>query len=123
MAWRNNEKHIWARRLMNVLAALFSWKAYKLSYCGFFGFRLRPATFSNPKVFRDLMRKAVYFNIVFTYMGVIILNVYGMIDLNWGRQMYIMMIENTFIAALMIVIGLWEAKKCDTTYLADPKPK
>ena len=56
MIWRNRPDHIWVRRLMNALAAVFSWKAYKLSYSALFAFKLRPATFTDPKVFRDMQR-------------------------------------------------------------------
>ena len=75
---------------MNGLAAVFSWKAYKLSYSALFAFKLRPATFTSPKVFRDMQRKATYFNIAFTYSGMILLAVVGMIDLDWGTQLYML---------------------------------
>ena len=119
MKWRNLPKHIWVRRLMNGLSLVFTWKSYKLSYSGFYGFKLRPAVFSQPKVFRDLLRKGTYYHIAFVYAPMIILNLVGLIDLDWGTQLYIMMIENIIIAIIMISVGLWENKKCDTHYLSD----
>ena len=123
MVWRNLPDHIWMRRLMNALAAVFSWKAYKMSYSGPFAFKLRPSNFSEPKVFRDLMKKATYFNIFFTYCGMIILSFAGLIDLDWGTQLYIMMIENLIISVIMICVGLWEVKECERTYLSDELSK
>ncbi len=63
------------------------------------------------------MRKATYFNIVFTYAGLIALNCIALIDLDWGTQLYISAMENVIIAIVMIIVGLWEIRKCDKVYL------
>ena len=52
--WRNRPINRWARRLMNAAGLLGNWKGYKLSYSGFWGVKLTPARFSNPKVYRSM---------------------------------------------------------------------
>ena len=52
--WRERPENLWSRKLMNALGWVFSWKEYKLTYSGFWGYRIRPARFSSPGVYRDL---------------------------------------------------------------------
>ena len=54
MMWRKRPENLWSRKLMNALGWVFSWKEYKLTYSGFWGYRIRPARFSTPSVYRDL---------------------------------------------------------------------
>jgi hypothetical protein len=96
---------------MNVLGWVISWKEYKLTYSGFWGYRIKPAQFSSPRNFRMLQRKALYFNMAFTYAGIIILCAVGLGNLDWGTQLYIMMIECIVICAIMIGTGLWEQRQ------------
>lgn len=117
--WRNHPDHIWARRLMNILGFLISWKAYKLAYSSNFAIRLTPAKFMNASNYRKYMKNMVIYNLVTTYGGVIILNFVGVIDFDWGTQLYIMMIENMVISVIMIGCLIWETKKCETDYIID----
>ena len=82
--WRNRPKHIWARRLMNVTGIIGNWKGYKLSYSSFYGLKLTPATFKYPKVYRDMQKRFLWINILSVYAVVIVLNCYGLYDLDWG---------------------------------------
>lgn len=68
---------------MNVAGIVASWKSYKLSYSAFWGIKLTPAKFSNPKVYRDLQKRFLYVNIA-TYGVVILVNLVGLFDMNWG---------------------------------------
>ena len=43
--WRVRPENLFSRKLMNVLGWVFSWKEYKLTYSGFWGYRIRPARF------------------------------------------------------------------------------
>ena len=52
--WRERPENIWSRKLMNYLGAIFSWKEYKLTYSGFWGYRIRPARFSSPGNYRNI---------------------------------------------------------------------
>ena len=119
--WRNRPSNIWARRLMNVLGLIGTWKSYKLSYSAFWGVRLSPAKFSEPKNFRDLQKRFLWINILSCYSLIIILNIYGLLDMDWGTQLYIQMIENILIFLCVIWGGLWEQKKQETDYLSDQK--
>ena len=113
--------HIWARRLMNVSAAIGSWKSYKLSYSAFWGFKLRPALFTKPGNFRSLQRRFMWVNIISVYAFVIVLNCVGLYAMSWGTQLYIQMLENILIFLFLIWGSMWEQAKQKTHYLADSK--
>ena len=68
------------------------------------------------------MKQTNYLNIIFTYAGYIMINLVGIIDLDWGTQLYIHMIEGSLIAIIMIWAGTWEVKQCEKEYLADRPP-
>ena len=70
--------------MMNVIGVIGNWKGHKLSYAGFWGVKMRPATFTNPKVYRDLQKRFLWINILSVYAVVIVLNCYGLYDLDWG---------------------------------------
>ena len=106
---------------MNVLGLIFSWKEYKLTYSGFWGYRIKPARFSSPGNYRELQRKALWFNIIFTYAGMLVLCGVGLGDLIWGTQLYIMMIENIIICIVMMITGFWEQHMQKIEYLEDRK--
>ena len=109
--WRNRPKHVWGRRLMNVTGLMGNWKSYKLSYSAFWGIRLTPAKFSNAKVYRTMQKRFLYINIFSVYALVILVNLYGLYEMSWGTQLYIQMLENVIIFAMVIWAGLWEQKK------------
>jgi NADH:ubiquinone oxidoreductase subunit 6 (subunit J) len=117
--WRNRPQNIFARRLMNIGGLLGSWNTYKLSYSGFWGFKLTPAKFSDPKTFRMLQKVFLRVNIGSVYALIILVNLIGCINMRWGTQLYIQMIENILIFGFMIWAGLWEQKKQETEYLTD----
>ena len=119
--WRNRPANIWARRLMNVTGIIGNWKGYKLSYSGFWGVKLTPARFTTPKVYRDLQRRFMWINILSVYAVVVVLNCYGLYDLDWGTQLYIQMIENILIFLMVIWASMWEQKRQENDYLADSK--
>ena len=119
--WRNRPQHIWARRLMNVFGVLGSWKSYKLSYAAFWGFKLTPAKFTHPGVFRKLQKIFLWVNIFSVYAVIICCNCYGLYDLSWGTQLYIQMLENIIIFVLVAWAAIWEQSKQESDYLADQK--
>ena len=119
--WRERPENIWSRKLMNALGWVFSWKEYKLTYSGFWGYRIRPARFSSPGIYRHLQYQAYKCNIFLTYIGVIILCCVGLYDLDWTTQLYTMMIEMIVICLIMILLGYYEQKKQETDYLEDKK--
>ena len=104
---------------MNISGLLGSWNAYKLSYSGFWGFKLSPAKFSDPKTFRLLQRVFLRVNIGTVYALIIIINLIGLVDMRWGTQLYIQMIENVIIFGAMIWAGMWEQRKQESVYLTD----
>lgn len=87
--WRNRPTNIWARRLMNWFTPLASWKVYKLTYSHFYGVKLTPARFTKPKSYRDLQRCFLYIEVFLVYALLIVVNCYGLYDLDWGTQLYI----------------------------------
>lgn len=94
--------------MMNILGIVASWYSYKLSYSGFYGFKLTPATFQNPGNFRNLQKLFLWVNIGTIYVPLILVNLLGIMDMPWGTQLYIQMIENIIIFLIMIWAGLWE---------------
>jgi len=106
--WRNRKAHIWARRMMNAAGVIGNWRAYKLSYSSFWGFRLTPAKFSYVGNFRNLQKKFLWINIISCYALVIIGNLVSLFTMNWGTQLYIQMLENIIIFLLVVWAGLWE---------------
>ena len=120
--WRNRRDVRCARRLMNVIGIIGDWKTYKLSYSAFWGRSfVSQANFTQPKVFRDLQKRFLWINILSVYAVIIVLNCYGLYDLDWGTQLYIQMIENIIIFLMVIVASLWEQNKQEVDYLADKK--
>ena len=117
--WRNKPNNIWARRMMNIVAFIANWHSYKLSYSSFYGIKLTPAEFTNPRNFRKLQKVFLWVNIGTVYVPLILLNLYGLYDMPWGTQLYIQMIENVLIFLAIIWAGLWELRKLETTYLPD----
>lgn len=81
--WRNRASHKWARRMMNIVGLIGNWKAYKLCYSAFWGIKLTPAKFSNPKTYRVLQKRFLYASFAI-YAVVIILNCIGLYDMSWG---------------------------------------
>lgn len=82
--WRNHPDHIWARRIMNILGLLISWTSYKMAYSSCFAIKLTPAKFSDAETYKKTMRRMMYYNIVTTYAGMIVVCFVGLIDLDWG---------------------------------------
>jgi hypothetical protein len=66
-----------------------------------------------------MQRHFFLFNCFTTYPIMVVLNVVGLLDMDWGNQLYICFLENLVIVALMITVGLWEQRKQVTTYLTD----
>lgn len=93
---------------MQFMGIFFSWKAYKLTYSGFWGYKLNPVKFSDPDKFRSICRWLLYWNILTTYLGIFVLCFVGLVDLDFNTQLYIMMIENLAIAVIMTWAGLYE---------------
>ena len=54
-----------------------------------------------------------------TYSIVLLINLVGLFDLRWGTQLYIQILENIIIFAVLIGAGLWEQKKQETDFLSD----
>ena len=69
---------------MNVAGLIGNWKAYKLCYSAFWGVKLSPAKFSNPKAYRKLQKRFLWINIISVYALVILVNLYGLVDMSWG---------------------------------------
>ena len=63
----------------------------------------------------------MWINILSVYAVVIVLNCYGLYDLDWGTQLYIQMIENIIIFLMVTWASIWEQKRQETDYLADQK--
>lgn len=64
--------------------------------------------FSNNAAIEKLMFKTLIINIAATWVPLIILNIVGMLVLQWGTQLYIMMIENVILGILCITVGIIE---------------
>ena len=119
--WRERPENIWSRKLMNALGWLFSWKEHKLTYSGFWGYRIRPARFSAPEVYRALQKRAYFMNVGASYALLILISLIIMILEPWGTQLFIMAIEMPIISIVMIALGWWEIKKQESDYLEDKK--
>lgn len=65
--------------------------------------------------------KALLFNAAFTSGPVVILCFVGLVDLSWGTQLYIQMIENFIIFTGMTIVCLWEQRMQQRSYLHDKK--
>ena len=83
--WRNRAGHKWAKWVITVGGLIGSWKAYKLSYSAFWGFfRLTPAKFSYPAEYRLIQKRFLQANMIGCYSLVLLINLVGIFDLNWG---------------------------------------
>ena len=104
--WRMRSENLWSRKLMNALGFI-SWKEYKLTYSGFWGYRIRSARFQSPGVYREIQRKIFWWNIGL-YILIIVLAVFCFTMIPWGTQLPIMCIEIVVISIIMTFAGLWE---------------
>ena len=104
---------------MNIAGLVGNWKAYKLCYSAFWGVKLTPARFSNAKAYRQMQKRFLWVSFGTVYAPVILINLIGLIDMSWGTQLYIQMVENVIIFALVTWASFWEQKKQETDYLAD----
>jgi len=122
--WRSRPAHNWAKWVISIGGIIGSWKTHKLSYSAFWGFfRLTPAPFSDPGAFRALQKKFLQINMIGCYAIVLLINLVGLFDMNWGTQLYIQVLENIIIFGLLIWASLWEQGKCEAVYLNDNKFK
>ena len=117
--WRNRPGNIWARRLMNVSAVLGSWKSYKLAYSSFWGVKLTPARFTKPTDFRLLQKRFLIISLCAVNLLMVGICIFGLMDMFWGTQLYIQMIENILIFGVLAWAGLWEQKMQEKDYLAE----
>lgn len=87
-----------------VLAVLFSWRFIKLFYSHFLGTRVKVAEFSNPWEFEALQKKAMYALFALYYLPLFVLCLMGLLNYNWGTQLYITLLENAIFSVVMPVL-------------------
>ena len=95
-------------KVRTFFGTVVSWKFHKLLYSRFFGVHVNQFRFSNPKVVERLMFKATMVNVGVTWVPLIILNLVLIFMLQWGTQLYMMLIENVILALLCIIVGIVE---------------
>jgi hypothetical protein len=75
-----------------------------LFYSHFLGTRVKVAEFSNPWEFESLQRRAMYALFAFYYLPLFVLCLVGLLQLNWGTQLYICLLENLILSIVMPIL-------------------
>jgi len=102
-----------------VLAVVFSWRFIKLFYSHFLGTRVKVAEFSNPWGFEALQKKAMYAAFGFYYLPLFVLCLVGLMQLNWGTQLYVCLVENLVFSVVMPVLLFIEQRRMRDYMQAD----
>ena len=68
------------------------------------------ANFSNLTKFLNYFACISLFNIFFCILPIIIVDIFGLITLSWGSQLYITMIETLILCLLLLLFTLIEMK-------------
>ena len=87
---------------------VISWRFIKLFYSHFLGTRIKAAEFTNPWEYERSQKWAMYGSFGFYYLPMFVLCLIGLLDLKWGSQLYIIMIENIIFAVLMPILLFFE---------------
>ncbi len=87
---------------------VFSFKFKRLFYSRFFGLDNFSANFSNLRRFLNFFAIITIFNILFCLLPIIIVDIYGLITLSWGTQLYITLIETLVLSLIMFFFSLLE---------------
>jgi len=116
--WQSQPENRFTKRVVYFCGFVLSWKSFKLLYSHFWGYNIK-SVFKNPTGFRQLQRQFLIVNCCSTYLIVLLLNLYGLYDMDKGNQLYICFMENGALVLLMTGVGWWEQRKQTTTYLTD----
>ena len=80
----------------------------RLFYSKFFGLEIFNASFNHITTLLNLMFCVSLGNILFCLLPLIIVDIYGLIVLSWGTQLYIVLIETLVLSLIIIIITLLE---------------
>lgn len=107
----HREKHCCGPVFVHIMATIFSFKVTNFHYSRFFGLKSCSVPFENSKRFHFLINGLRIFNIVFSILPMIVIDIYGIIKYSWGSQFYIMMIESLILSLSQLFINLCELKE------------
>lgn len=82
----------------------------RMFYSRFFGLDHFSANFSNLGKFLNWFMCFSVFNIFFVLIPIILVDIFGMIALGWGSQLFIMLLESLILSIIMIIFTLIEFK-------------
>lgn len=119
----NGHKNKTGSMVMIIFGTVLNWRYYKLLYSHFWGYKLKASSFSNPEEFKKLNKYFLLANIVLVYVPLIAIDIYGLIDLDWGTQLYICMIETLILSLCGIGLGIYELLKMSGFIAADMNKK
>ena len=117
--WAKNPDNTATKNMLFWLGSGISWKFYKLLYSHFWGYNIKSVTIKDCAAIRSIQKWFLLFNSCTTYPLVLIMNFAGLIDMDWGTQLYICFIENLIIVLLLIGLGWWEQFMQQKKYLKD----
>lgn len=117
--WAKNPENAVTKNVLWWVGSGISWKFYKLMYSHFWGYNIKTVTMQDCSAIRNLQKWFLLFNCCTTYLLVVIMNFVGLIDMDWGTQLYICFIENLIISLLLAGLGGWEQYMLRKKYLMD----
>ena len=98
--------------MRNLLAWVISWKAQKLLYSKFFGVKTKEFVFKVDSPAIPLMLRAQRAHSLLTWLLLIPVNLWVLVyQINWGTQMFIMLLENIILSIVFVALGLYEHKR------------
>jgi hypothetical protein len=94
------------KKFLPLFCLLINFKCCKMLYSGFYGLESTMAKFGKSKSFYRVMRTPTYFQWIFCYLPIYVVDVIIFLKIEWGYQLLILGIE-TFVLQTLIIIMTW----------------
>ncbi len=104
--WR--EHNLSTCRWMSFISCVFSFKIMRLLYSKLYGFNNFAAQFANHQTLIKPLTSFTILHILLCYVPIITADIIGLIELEWGTQLYINMIETLILTIIMIILQMIE---------------
>lgn len=108
-AWQKRHQCIYWATV--VFAALYAWKLTKLFYSRLYNYGNYTAYWSKAKDLRNFVYYYGLVTMIFVDLFLICISVPGLIQIEWGNQLYITMIETATLSIINIILGSYELYK------------
>lgn len=117
--WRQYHNHTYC--WITSFGMLLSFKVNRLLYSFFYGHDSFKASFTDTGRVQKLIIFFTCFNLIFTSVPILIVDVVGLMYLSWGTQLYISFIETAVLTIMILILTFVELCRLKRL-LADSAP-